>query len=346
MTNVPSRVLAAYGLQKARLAYIPSLINSTFVAQIPGSTERVVLQRLHPVFGPRVNEDIEALTLHLHAKGMDTPRLLKTGDGNLWVTANDESNGEIWRAQTFVEGLTKHKDCSPAALQSAAQLLARFHSETMDFNHQFVHSRPLHDTPARLEQLAAALNSPSASHDTQAQNLGASILRQAERIRVEFSSLPRRVIHGDPKISNLLFWPDEPERARCLIDLDTVGRGPLAVELGDALRSWTNPAGEDVAQASVQVDLFAAAVEGYRMARHSSIGADELASFVDGLETISLELACRYATDVIVDEYFGWDKERFASRREHNILRAQGQLALSRDVAGKRQTLEALALGQ
>ena len=51
-------------------------------------------------------------------------------------------------------------------------------------------------------------------------------------------------MHGDPKISNLMFARDS-DRGLCLIDLDTLGPMPIALELGDALRSWCNPAAED-----------------------------------------------------------------------------------------------------
>jgi hypothetical protein len=46
---------------------------------------------------------------------------------------------------------------------------------------------------------------------------------------------------------------------------------------------------------------------------------------------------------VVWDRYFGWDATRFGSRREHNLLRAQGQLALSRNVREQRGELLRLA---
>ena len=69
-------------------------------------------------------------------------------------------------------------------------------------------------------------------------------------------------MHGDPKINNLLF-DAATGRALCFIDLDTLGRMPLPLELGDAFRSWCNPAGEDNRQSAFALDLFAAAVDGY-----------------------------------------------------------------------------------
>ena len=66
------------------------------------------------------------------------------------------------------------------------------------------------------------------------------------------------------------------------------------------------------------------------------VSRDELVSIVTGLETVCLELAARFCVDVFRDEYFGWDPARFASRRDHNLVRARGQLALGRAVRAAR----------
>ena len=88
---------------------------------------------------------------------------------------------------------------------------------------------------------------------------------------------------------------------------------------------------------------------GYGASLPAGFQLDEVLSAVDGLETISLELASRFAADAIIDAYFGWDRTRFSSRREHNLLRARGQLALSRNVRSTRAELLQVArdaLGQ
>ena len=61
----------------------------------------------------------------------------------------------------------------------------------------------------------------------------------------------------------------------------------------------------------------------------------EILEIVNGpvsLETVSLELASRFAADAILDSYFGWDATRFPSRRAHNLVRARGQFSLARCV--------------
>jgi Ser/Thr protein kinase RdoA (MazF antagonist) len=345
---IPLEVRQVYGLSEdeAALDITPvfSNINLTFVVRQSGR-QPLVLQRMHPVFGPDVHVDIEAVTAHLQARKLDTPELVRTRAGALWTLENSLPVARVWRALSFVEGLTLQQSEDADVLRSAAQLLGRFHAALVDLQHSFVHQRPLHDTERHLANLSSALDSDGGRQDAEAQQLGTAILQQARLIRLDYRALPRRIIHGDPKLSNILFYATAPPRARCMIDLDTLGRGYLAYELGDALRSWCNPAGEEAEAARVEPEVFRAVIEGYSETCPADISAEELLSALDGFETVSLELASRYAADSVQDHYFGWDAARFASRRQHNLARARGQLALSRSVRAQRADLAEIAQG-
>jgi Ser/Thr protein kinase RdoA (MazF antagonist) len=154
--------------------------------------------------------------------------------------------------------------------------------------------------------------------------------------------LPRRHCHGDLKISNILFADDAPARAHCLIDLDTLGRQTMAYELGDALRSWCNPSGEDTDRPAIDLGILESAMRGYARGAEGLLGAAEVAAIVPGLRTVCVELAARFCVDVFEDRYFGWDRTRFASRREHNLLRARGQLGLARSLVRDAERAEAI----
>jgi Ser/Thr protein kinase RdoA (MazF antagonist) len=342
--RIPPAVCRAYSANASSIRHVPSLINDTyFVDAGPGGVpQRLVIQCVHPVFEASVHEDIRAVTEHLAAQGLDTPRLIPTNDGALYFREERADDARIWRAQSFVPGLTLHVASSPAQLESAARLLAGFHRALSTLAHRFVHQRPIHDTPRHLDYLRENLASPAAQGDAESQRVGASVLAHAEGIETTFSNDPLRVVHGDPKLSNVLFFEHEPTRARCLIDLDTVGRARLAFELGDALRSWCNPSGEDVLEVTLEEPLVSAALEGYLSAAPPDLTIEESVHAIDGLETVSCELASRFAADAIVDRYFGWDPTRFGSRREHNLRRARGQLALSKEVRRSRARLLSL----
>jgi Ser/Thr protein kinase RdoA (MazF antagonist) len=328
--------LAAYALEDLELAPIEvGLINLTI--KVRAKQGEFVLQRVNPIFSPKVHDDIEAVTAHLAKKGLTTTRLVPTRTGALFTTRGDE----VWRVLTFLPGQTFERLQSPAQAEQAGQLLGRFHAAIQDLDHQFQNRRlGVHDTPKHLATLRAAL-SEKADHPRAGVlvPLGEEILAAAASLPV-IGSLPDRVVHGDPKISNLLFAGDG--RGLALIDLDTLARMPIVLELGDAFRSWCNPAGEDTTAVHFDLSLFGAAIQGYQAGAAGLLLPAERALIVPATQTIILELAARFAADALYERYFGWDPKRFATRGEHNELRARGQLALFRDLAKVADQAQAL----
>ncbi len=300
------------------------LINQTYAVR--AGAPIAVLQRLHPVFGPAVNLDIEAVTTHVAARGLETPKLVRTLDGQPYL----EHEGFVWRALTWVEGETVHRVPDPAWAEAGGALVGRFHRAVADLSHTYHFARAgVHDTAAHLAKLRARVE---AGGDPEAEALGADILACA---LPALPAQPLRHVHGDLKISNLLFRRD-PLRGAALVDLDTVGMGTMAFELGDAMRSWCNPHGEDAGRVQFELPIFAAAIAGFRREADALVTRDEKIAIVTGLETVCIELAARFAVDVFEDRYFGWDATRFPTRRAHNLVRARGQLALGRQVAAAR----------
>jgi len=328
VSAAPADVLAAWGWDEADVAPIAGgLINVTYAVRVAGQPVAVI-QRLHPIFGAQVNLDLEAVTAHLAAHGLVTPRLLRTRDDRAWV----EHDAAVWRALSWVEGTTVHRVPDPSWAEAGGALVGRFHRAVADLRHDYAFARAgVHDTAAHLARLASHASDRS---DPEAADLGTEILAAAALLPA-MPETPRRHCHGDLKISNLLFATD-PVRAVSLVDLDTLGLGTMAFELGDALRSWCNPRGEDAGSVTFDLPIFAAAIRGFRAVADDLISADERTSIVVGLETVCIELAARFAVDVVRDEYFGWDATRFPSRRAHNLVRARGQLALGLAVRAAR----------
>jgi Ser/Thr protein kinase RdoA (MazF antagonist) len=306
------------------------LINDTWAV---GEPPVAVIQRLHRIFAPEVNLDIDAVTAHLEAWGLTTPRPLRTAGGQLWHIDGD---GACWRALSWVPGRTVHRVQDPSMAAEAGALVARWHRATDDLDHRFAFARPgAHDTDLHMERLRAALE----AHPDH--RLRDDVARLAEGVAEAWAAwpgaldLPTRIAHGDLKISNLRF--DEAGRGLCLLDLDTMGRLPLAVELGDAWRSWCNPRGEDVADAALSTDLFEAAAGAYLAT--NPLPPEERAELVFGVERICLELAARFAADALAEAYFGWNPALAPARGEHNLLRARGQASLASSVARQRSAL-------
>jgi Ser/Thr protein kinase RdoA (MazF antagonist) len=311
-------------------------INLTFV--VLTTSGRYVLQRLNPIFAPEVHHDIDAVTGALAAAGVLTPRLVPTAAGNLWWTGGD---GHAWRLQTYVEGVNHSRLTSTELAGSAGELLARFHAALADFDYTFRSRRlGVHDTPAHVAGLRVAIGA-GAGHPAfaLAAGIGREILERLDALP-PLDDLPQRIVHGDPKINNIMF--DDRGRALCFIDLDTVGRMPVPVELGDAFRSWCNPGGEGQGAARFALDYCAAALHAYAGHMRGVLTPAEVAAIPTAVETITLELAARFCRDALEESYFAWDRSRYAAAWEHHIARAESQLHLARAIAGVRGELGAI----
>jgi Ser/Thr protein kinase RdoA (MazF antagonist) len=337
--GIPAEVLAAWGMPGVSPAPLGSgLINQTWL--LDDGRRRLVLQRLNPLFPPAINLDIEALTAHLAAGGLPTPRLVRTLAGEPWC----EAGGGCWRALTYVEGLAADCMRDVAMAREAGALLGRFHRAVAGFDQPLHGTRSgIHDTPRHLaalrETLATQRRHP-AWH--RVAPLGEEILAAAALLAPLPARLPARLVHGDPKLNNLLF--DRATGAGlCLVDLDTLGRMAVVLELGDALRSWCNPAGEDGDPVAFSLPYFAAAISGYAAAAGDWLQPEERAGIISGTETIILELAARFCADALNENYFGWNPDRYPSRGEHNRQRALRQLALFHSLKAQRQAAVAAA---
>lgn len=306
-------------------------INATFLVQAIGTQK--ILQRVNPLFAPEVNLDIAALCEHLRRAGLMAPILDTTTEGSLWFT---DAEGGVWRLMSYIQGHAIERCTAPSQARAAARMLGQFHRALSNVTHTFHAPRVgVHDTQRHVQGLTHALEQHR-GHTAYAAiaPLAHTLLEAAYKLPPLERGRPR-IVHGDPKISNFIF--DAQGEARALIDLDTMAHMPIALELGDALRSWCSPGGEDPAAARFELSHFEAALEGYYLGAGNWLDAEEVAALVPALEVIATELAVRFARDALEERYFGWDQSRYGRAWEHNISRAQSQWALATSYAAQRQ---------
>jgi aminoglycoside phosphotransferase (APT) family kinase protein len=339
--TTPSEALAFHPRHRrdpVRLVEPGGLINTTWLV---GEPPRAVLQRVNAIFPAAVHQRIQDVTGHLARAGLDTPRIVPAVDGRLVVPGDD---GTCWRLMDFVPGLTHHMVSGPQLARSAAALVGRFHTALLDYTGDLSPLRPdPHDTLRHMATLEEAMGG-CGEHRLCAgiRQLGDEVLEGWRRWldRFDGAAFPVRPAHGDLKISNLRF--DAAGQALCLIDLDTLSSMPLALELGDAMRSWCNRSGEDAGSVDVDCGIFEAALTGYR-GTAGFAGPEEIRSIAPGTLRICLELAARFGADAYHERYFGWDPTLAPGRGEHNLIRARSQLALAQAVERRLARLEAIA---
>ncbi len=324
---LPGAVREAFAALSGPIAIRPlsgGLLHRSF--HVRARDAEYVLQRVADVFAPEIHDNIEAVTGHLSAKGFPTTRLVPTIDGRSSVSLGAEGR---WRLMTHLGGVSFRRLRSEAQAESAGRLVGRFHVAMVDFDRPLAPMGiPYRDTGRILASLRDALEA-HADHRLarEMEPLGRKVLG-AFRELGPARETPLRVVHGDLKLENLLFEAREPpgcDRAFALIDLDTLMRAPLWVELGDAWRSWCNAAGEDTADARFEIAFFEASARGFLRAPGIEVSEAERESLVTAVERLTLELCARYVTDALEESYFGWDAGRFPGRGEHNAVRAAGQ---------------------
>jgi Ser/Thr protein kinase RdoA (MazF antagonist) len=302
-----------------------------------------VLQRVADVFSPAIHANIQAVSRHLVAHGLRAARLLATRTGELSADLGPLGR---WRLMEHLGGACFERLTSLDQARSAGALVGRFHAALLDFEEPLAPMGiPYRDTPLYLAALRAAL----ARHGDH--RLHEPMARRAVQIFEAFERLGppppvrERVIHGDLKLSNLLFESASGEgrdRALALVDFDTLMRGTLWMELGDLWRSWCNAAGEDAQRPRFDLEVFAASGEGFAAGYGAPLEALEVESLAVAPERITLELCARFVTDALEERYFGWDEARFATRGDHNAARAEGQWQLyeaMRSTAARRRAL-------
>lgn len=324
-----SHVISCYELPAVKTFKLltEGLIHQTFSLEINDS-DPLILQRLHPLLNTEDTlADFEAVTSHLAHMGYGGPRLILTRAGERSAL---DLEGHRWRLSTYVPGLTRPhiEDARQAGL--AGEALATFHKLMASLKYDFKSPHPGHDTRGHWERLRSASQAPEhQAHWGDIEARAEQILSALEGLILP-EGLPKVIVHGDPKVTNLRF---QEERA-VLIDLDTCARHTRLVDLGDAIRSWCDLSREGSSTADGRVfslERCQSMLKAYLQASEPLTELERLWLPRCG-RTITLELASRFARDYLEDHYFAFDAQRFGSRRAHNLHRIESMWRLAEEM--------------
>lgn len=346
-------------------------INDSYVISGHGG-RRGLLQRIneHVFTRPRrLMENVERITRHLARKlGSGNRRrrliLIPADSGRTWIKIRSASEGSggsrdgngaggWWRMYELIEDVTTRVVASSTdQVFRAAQAFGRFQAMLADLPPPplFETIPRFHDSLSRFDALDRALK------DMPKYDQAATRHRQAEAeirtaaahrhlagrlIEAEARGVPRRTVHNDCKISNVLFDRQSGE-ALCVVDLDTAMPGLAAFDFGDIARSMAHGAHEDSrdpAEAEVDLELFRALSRGY-LDGARDLRAEERRSLVDGALVLTLEQAVRFLTDHLQgDVYFR------VQRPGQNLDRCRVQFALLESLVARAGDLRQIVDG-
>ncbi len=322
------------------------LINETYaVATADG---RFVLQRINPRVFPnpeQIMANLAVLADHTALRdGLRVPALIPARDGRPFLRTAD---GALWRLMELIpDAVNLERLRTPDEARQVGRALGAFHRLTRDLPpSRLGFSLPgFHRTPdylARHLALRADLGQRT-EVEAGADLLGQIVVRAPLAAVLEEALaaglIPRRVVHGDPKLDNILFHAVDG-RALALIDLDTVQPGLIQHDLGDCLRSCCNRQGESGAAGAVRFDLEigAAIIEAYAALTSDFLTAAEVATLYDGIRLMPFELGLRFLNDHLEgDRYF-----RVANRGE-NLHKARVQFSLLADIEAQELAIRGL----
>lgn len=316
--------------------HIHDTLVSTF--QGPHGEHRYLHQRINE----RVFTDVESLmhnvlevTRHLEergemaAGGFRVLRLVPTLEGESYL----QHESGCWRTYEFIEGTESFDRCSgPQQAYEAGSAFGRFQAGLRDLDPAALRVTIPHffSAPHRLAQLDAA-RAAAPSERLAAARREIAFVDERRGLVESFARLlsdgriPRRIVHGDTKLNNVLF-DRATGRAVSVVDLDTCMPAWSLYDFGDLARFTAATCAEDARDpslAGVDLELYHALAEGYLAHAGAFLTPAEREHMPLAARLVTFMLGMRFLADHLNgDVYFK------TSRPGHNLDRARIQLRM------------------
>ncbi|HSR36753.1 MAG TPA: aminoglycoside phosphotransferase family protein [Desulfurivibrionaceae bacterium] len=359
MTDLP-HVASLFAPNAAIAAIVPhgnGNVNDTYLVQTEDGRS-FILQRLNArVFHDpgAIMHNLRVISRHLMAHcaaGQPTPcwrvvAPLATASGQ---DVYADTRGGWWRALSYIDNAVAFDTIqSPDHAREIGLALGLFQRQLADLDPGLLHDTlpGFHVTPRYLAEYQAAQATASPKQRPEITYCRTVIDQAAPRVNVLETAraagiIRERIIHGDPKVANILLDRDSG-RAAALIDLDTVKPGLPHYDVGDCLRSACNPLGEeagDPTAVSFDLDIAEAILRGYLAEAGAFLRPAEIALFPDAAWLIALELGLRFFTDFLAGNvYFK------TAHPEQNLHRALVQFQLAASITSQEKALRHLVAG-
>ena len=302
--------------------YGNGLVNKTFLVQT--QTDKYILQQISKNMGDeqKLMANIKNITDYIENQKMVTMKLVPTVDGQSFERVGNHN----FRLFEFVEGKVYEIINSFEDFKKAGIAFAKFSKALEHFpaNTLFVTLPEFHNTQKRYEDFLKAVEYGNQSRVKLAKDqidfLTVNNFLIDEINTLIALGLPKRIIHGDTKINNVIFG----KRHTCVIDFDTVMQSYLCYDFGDAIRSGCNGTKENQPETDVNFNMvnYTAFTKGY-LAVWNKLSPVEQKSLLVAPLLVTYELCLRFLTDFLQD-----DKYFNTTYKNENLDRCKNQIAL------------------
>ncbi|MGB1647134.1 MAG: phosphotransferase enzyme family protein [Crocinitomicaceae bacterium] len=242
-------------------------------------------------------------------------------------------NNTFWRMSKFIKGKTYPVCKSLEMAYSAAKSLAEFHLALigLDYNHINEPIKDFCNFNYRIQQYRESTINGDSHRLKNTQNFMGEIESNLkyihDYIKIE-KDIKKRIIHGDPKVSNFLF-DDKTHKVISIIDIDTIMPGSILFDFGDMVRSFANKSYEDsqIKERIFNPDIYNALKEGYLSEANEFLSPIEKESLDLSALTVVLIQCIRFLTD-----YYNLDVYYHVNEPEHNLKRAINQFSFFKEL--------------
>ena len=298
------------------------LINQTF--ELSTHENKYILQRINTQIFPNYHQGLENIILiKKWLKKTNYSYEFPSPLQNQYLNFKEK----IWRLLPFVKksnSINKVSNISEA--EEAVKCMAEFYNclEDIPIEKLNITIPNFHSGKHKILAFNKALKN---SNQLRKQNAWSLILEIERNLKIlaEWDEicrkLPKRIIHFDTKINNFLF-EKTTNKVIALTDLDTLMPGCILSDVGDMIRTYSNPMGEeskDISKVICNKNIVAAIINGFK----DSLTLKEIEYLNFGGLAITFMQSVRFLTDYLNDDiYYKTNYEN------QNLVRANNQYKL------------------
>ena len=263
-------------------------INDTFC--VKAGEESFICQRIQR----KMDTDILEHNYLLYSAALDRvklayPKWLRDRDGRFFYT---DCKGNHWRMYPMIGGTVLQVPLPEEALFACGRALAGIHAALQGMAEKPKAVFPmLHDLKYYYEKYLCVLEHDLSGkeRDPELEKYFASGIEEFRNLQTDRTA----VIHGDPKLANILF---SEGNVKAFIDLDTVMPGAVIEDVADCVRSCCAWKGK-IDTGAQQIFL-----QGYQSRDNGLLNGKDLKCLPQVIRKIRFELGLRYYTDAIAEE--------------------------------------------